>query len=176
MTKAILARVEAMMQIFRGGVRIRSTVLPLRIRGSAAQAVFAALLCLLCALQLWGGSGQICVRNLVVPGYPPVARMAQLEGSVTVEIEINADGKVTSAKAAGAHPILQRAAEANIRLWTFASRTESTDSTQRHTVVYVYRLTQEHMQCAQAVLHLPDRVEISHEKPEVMPETNSVKK
>jgi TonB family protein len=176
MITVILARVDAMMQIFKSIARKRSTVLPLRIRGFAAQAVLASLLCLFCAWHLWGGSGDICVRDLVVPGYPPLARMAKLEGSVTVEIEINADGKVTSAKAAGADPILQRAAETNIRLWTFGSRTESADSPQKHTVVYVYKLTKEYMRCAQVILHLPDRVEISQEPPKIVPATDSEKK
>ena len=89
--------------------------------------------------------------------------MARLQGSVSIEIEIGADGKVASAKAAGGDPILQRAAEKNLRLWRFDSPRDAKNLPLRHSIVYVYKLVDAYMKCPDIVFHLPDRVEISEE-------------
>lgn len=44
------------------------------------------------------------------PLYPPIARAARAQGTVTVEIVVNEDGDVISASAANGHPLLQQAA------------------------------------------------------------------
>ena len=44
------------------------------------------------------------------PEYPPIARAARASGTVTVQVTIDEEGKVISARAAGGHPLLQQAA------------------------------------------------------------------
>jgi len=45
-----------------------------------------------------------------VPEYPAIARAARAEGTVTVRVTFDEEGKVISARAAGGHPLLQQAA------------------------------------------------------------------
>ncbi|HYG09856.1 MAG TPA: TonB family protein [Pyrinomonadaceae bacterium] len=44
------------------------------------------------------------------PEYPAIARAARAEGTVTVQVTFDEEGKVISARAAGGHPLLQQAA------------------------------------------------------------------
>jgi periplasmic protein TonB len=46
------------------------------------------------------------------PGYPPLAKQLRIQGSINVQVLINEDGKVVSAKAMGGHQLLVNAAEA----------------------------------------------------------------
>lgn len=48
--------------------------------------------------------------SMPLPEYPAIARQAQASGSVTVEITVDEDGNVISAKAVSGHPLLQAAA------------------------------------------------------------------
>ena len=54
------------------------------------------------------------------PVYPPVARAAKAEGRVTVEVTVNEEGKVESARAVDGHPLLREAAVDAARQWEFA--------------------------------------------------------
>jgi TonB family protein len=49
--------------------------------------------------------------KMVMPIYSDVARKANIEGKVTVNITLDAEGNVTSAKAGNGHPFLRQAAE-----------------------------------------------------------------
>ncbi len=53
--------------------------------------------------------------------YPDIARAAQIQGTVDVEIIISSDGGVSSANAISGHPLLKQAAEKNIKTWRFDS-------------------------------------------------------
>jgi len=57
--------------------------------------------------------------NLPKPPYPPVARAAKASGPVVVQVTVDENGKVTSAKAVSGHPLLRPAAEAAARQATF---------------------------------------------------------
>lgn len=50
--------------------------------------------------------------SLPLPEFPPIARQAQASGSVTVQVTIDEEGNVISAKAVAGHPLLQAAAVA----------------------------------------------------------------
>jgi len=52
-------------------------------------------------------------------GYPDIARGAQIQGSVGIEIIISSDGAVSSTNAVSGHPVLKQAAGKNIRSWKF---------------------------------------------------------
>jgi TonB family protein len=53
--------------------------------------------------------------SLPRPPYPPIARAAHADGSVTVEITIDEDGNVVAARAVSGHPLLQAASVAAAR-------------------------------------------------------------
>ena len=46
------------------------------------------------------------------PAYPPIAKAARASGTVTVQVLVDEDGNVISAKAVSGHPLLQQAAVA----------------------------------------------------------------
>ncbi len=50
-------------------------------------------------------------KNLVKPAYPPAARAVNASGQVTVQVTIDEEGNVTSAKALSGHPLLRTSAE-----------------------------------------------------------------
>ncbi len=52
------------------------------------------------------------VVNLPKPNYPPLAKQIHLQGSVSIQVLIDENGKVVSAKALSGHQVLANAAEA----------------------------------------------------------------
>jgi periplasmic protein TonB len=52
------------------------------------------------------------VLNLPRPTYPPLAKQLRLQGSVSIQVLIDENGKVVSAKAVSGHQVLVNAAEA----------------------------------------------------------------
>ena len=62
----------------------------------------------------WINMGNLTAANairMVTPVYSPIAQRANIEGRVTVEVEINEKGDVVSAKAVSGHPLLRGSAE-----------------------------------------------------------------
>jgi protein TonB len=53
------------------------------------------------------------------PVYPPLAKAAGAQGPVTVQVLIDEQGRVLSAKATGGHPLLQQAAVQTAYRWKF---------------------------------------------------------
>ncbi|MGI8470211.1 MAG: energy transducer TonB [Pyrinomonadaceae bacterium] len=49
--------------------------------------------------------------NLVTPSYPPVARAVHASGAVNIQVMIDKQGNVETAKAVGGYPLLRQAAE-----------------------------------------------------------------
>src|SRR5207247_1880033 len=70
-----------------------------------------------------GGVLQGSATRRVEPAYPPLARAARVSGAVVVEVTIDEDGKVISARAISGHPLLKDAAVTAAQGWTF-QRTE----------------------------------------------------
>jgi TonB family protein len=67
-----------------------------------------------------GGVFQGSATKRVEPAYPPLAKAAQISGSVVVEVTLDEEGKVISARALSGHPLLKDAAVAAARAWKFA--------------------------------------------------------
>jgi TonB family protein len=59
------------------------------------------------------------IVTAVAPIYPPIARDARVTGEVFVDVEIDREGKVTSAKAVNAHKLLEQAVVEAARRWRF---------------------------------------------------------
>lgn len=130
------------------------------------------LFSLLALSALCRAAEPVWVRDIVVPDYPILAKMALLQGSVRVDIEIGPDGKVLLAKGSGGDPILLRAAENNVSRWSFVVASEVKDFPLKHTVIYLYKIQGERVvnpECPTVVLHLPDRVEITAQPPTLYP-------
>ena len=51
--------------------------------------------------------------------YPAIARAARAQGSVTVQVLIDEEGKVISAVPVSGHPLLQQSAASAVRQWRF---------------------------------------------------------
>jgi hypothetical protein len=77
------------------------------------------LLVLLISVTTLAQAADRAVRHIVSPGYPRLARIAQLQGPISVDVWIAPDGKIVSAKASGAHQLLLRETEDNVRKWIF---------------------------------------------------------
>jgi TonB family protein len=65
----------------------------------------------------------------VEPDYPPVLRMRQIGGTVKLQIEITAAGKVENPKVLGGNPILAESAVAAVKKWKYASGEATTTTT-----------------------------------------------
>ena len=52
----------------------------------------------------------LVVKQRVNPAYPPQARMARIQGDVSLDVALEADGSVASVKSFWEHPLLARAA------------------------------------------------------------------
>jgi TonB family protein len=77
----------------------------------------------------------ITVTYLESIAYPVVARDAQIQGAVEIEVIVSPDGDVISASANSGHPALKRSAEENIRRWKFAPGAKK-----RISIVYEFSL------------------------------------
>lgn len=74
------------------------------------------------------------VAGAAVPLYPPLARVAHVQG--VVHVKVTTDGRrVVGAHAEDGSKLLAVAAEENVRTWTFATHEPTT-----FTVTYLYKL------------------------------------
>lgn len=63
--------------------------------------------------------GQVCVRHLQVPEYPPIVRAAQWKGVADLTITVGARGQVVNVEGKGSLPILVDQAKENVKGWVF---------------------------------------------------------
>lgn len=61
------------------------------------------------------------VKSRVPPVYPEIAKRMKISGSVTVEVKVDADGKVNEVKTVSGNRVLSAAAEEAVRHWRFES-------------------------------------------------------
>jgi TonB family protein len=67
-----------------------------------------------------GGGLQESVTKRIQPSYPPLAMAAQVSGAVVVEVLVDEEGNVSSARAVSGHPLLKDAAVEAAREWKFS--------------------------------------------------------
>ncbi len=83
-------------------------------------------LCFLLIATAALSQGATCVRHLIPPEYPELARQSQITGTVVVRAKIDGNGRVIStsiADSTGAdrpHKLLEQAADQNLRKWRFS--------------------------------------------------------
>jgi len=105
--------------------------------------------------------------------YPRLAAMAQITGTVTLRIRIDSTGKVLDAKELSGHPILVKAAKANIKLWRFSPGLSGGEKAESEfDFNYVFELkgvSEASVQCSQLTYEYPDKVTITSEAPHMEP-------
>lgn len=79
------------------------------------------------------------ITSLQMPCYPPLARQAQLQGTVRVKLAVAGDGSVASAEALEGNPLLSKAAVASVRTWKFGTA-EGQNPLATPIVVFDYKL------------------------------------
>ncbi|MEK6321360.1 MAG: TonB family protein [Acidobacteriota bacterium] len=67
-----------------------------------------------------GGVFQGSATRRVEPEYPPLAKAARITGSVVVEVTVDEDGNVFSARAISGHPLLKDVAVTAAKDWKFS--------------------------------------------------------
>ncbi len=132
------------------------------------------ILFLLLSHSIGPGAERACIHSIVLPEYPRLALMAQITGTVNLDVEIGPDGKVQSVKASSGHPLLVRAAEKSALEWSFEVRSTKKQFPIRQTMVIVYKIEGAQTSsevCPTVILRPPDRMEIVTQPLEV--ETNT---
>ncbi len=87
---------------------------------------FLAMALLLTAVNLPAQETRKLVSN-PVPRYPDLAKNLRLSGVVKVQIIIAPDGKITSSKVLGGHPLFVTSVEETLKNWKYApAATETT--------------------------------------------------
>jgi TonB family protein len=111
----------------------------------------------------------IYVKHLEPPlRYPPVARAAQLQGSVIVTLTIAPNGTVLSTESAPGdsrtigYPLLREETEKLVKKWTFGC-VNATGTSYQWMIKFVYRLEGEGTSYddTKVVMDLPDQVTIT---------------
>lgn len=59
------------------------------------------------------------------PKYPPLARLAQIQGSVVVQVKVDSSGNVEDVHVVSGHPMLLATVTEAVRKWQFACRADS---------------------------------------------------
>lgn len=109
------------------------------VRFAIVALLFSACLSTPTAWASDSASGEVAVASLAPPVYPPMARVANIWGDVSVTVKIRSDGTVEHATATSGHPILVRAALDNARQMRFECRGCST-ATESYNVLYTFRI------------------------------------
>ena len=73
--------------------------------------------------------GSRTLKSYVRPVVPPIAQTMQLKGTVRLEVVISPNGKVTSIKSLGGHPLLVESATVAVTKWQFVPAPEPTTTT-----------------------------------------------
>jgi TonB family protein len=96
------------------------------------------------------------------PIYPAIARSLHLQGSVVLEVAIDADGKVTSVSAITGHPILYNASKGAALGWRFEAAPGGANNRQ---VRLTFEFNADRIGCNQVSVVGPYHLRISPEPP-----------
>ncbi len=69
------------------------------------------------------------LMNRVDPIYPPLARQARIQGTVTLNVVISKDGAVETVSVAQGHPLLVQAAIDAVKQWVYKATTMNGEPT-----------------------------------------------
>lgn len=117
---------------------------------------FESASCVMQAQPSPSGSGTVAVVALSPPVYPPMARVANIWGDVSMVVKIRPDGTIESVAPKSGHPILVQAAVDSARQTRFQCRGCSTGALS-YPMLYTLRIVAER-DCCRA-MNVPPRVE-----------------
>jgi TonB family protein len=114
------------------------------------------------------------VIKAVAPVYPLIAIAADVSGSVTVEVQLDADGKVTSARAVEGPKLLRPAAEHSAQRWVF-SRVTGKSKPRVARLIFSFKLMPKNVSSDELVpiFMPPYEVEVKSTKPEIVHRVDS---
>jgi TonB family protein len=101
------------------------------------------------------------VLKYVAPKYPPAAKAVRASGEVIVNVKIDKDGKVVSAKVLSGHPLLQAISAKFAQMWLFSSDNLAERECQ---IVFAFVLTKKEKLNAD-ILRKPNRLEVFSDIP-----------
>jgi hypothetical protein len=116
----------------------------------------------------------VAPKHIELPSkYDSVARVARLQGTVTVRLTVSGDGDVITAEPSSTdallreHPILQAKTGALTRRWKFTCSGCSKDGKYQYNVTFIYKLEGKESKYddTQIALDLPDQVIIKANPP-----------
>jgi len=107
--------------------------------------------------------------------YPEIARIARLQGRISLRLRISSAGAVLDAQANATdtllkeHPLLQRETARAVRRWTFECANCPPEAEYAHVVTFVYRLEGPEAQHSTShfTLDSPEHVTVTTNPPQV---------
>lgn len=87
-----------------------------------------------------GSEGQVTLSRLSPPVFPPLARVARVNGEVEIALQVRQDGSVESAAVVKGHPLLKAAALDSARQSEFECR-ECGEGLTAYTLLYTFAYT-----------------------------------
>jgi TonB family protein len=108
---------------------------------------------------------KVGVAHYALPGYPPIAKQAMVQGDVRLQLHLDGTGKVVTVEPLSGHKMLQDAAVETAKQWQFVCiDCLSTTVLSEHTLTFRFALDGYCLRCYE--FSLPDLVTIRTEKPE----------
>jgi len=105
--------------------------------------------------------------------YPGLAAAARITGTAVLRVRVDGGGNVLSTRGLSGHPVLVKAAEANLRLWRFSTLGQRRQKAETEfDFTYVFQLkggSDTSRPCSGLTYEYPDRVTIVSEAPHLMP-------
>jgi TonB family protein len=120
-----------------------------------------------------GSSQQPAVLRAVAPVYPVVAASARVSATVTVEVQIDVEGKVTSSHVVEGHKLLDKAAENAARRWVFAASKDEVARSAHLTFTFILMPEGTLADELSPVFVLPYQIEVRRTIPKVVDSPNA---
>jgi outer membrane biosynthesis protein TonB len=79
------------------------------------------MILIVAALIPASAQSQVCVKQLSVPDYPPVAQAAQWTGVIDLTVKVGERGQVVGVDGSTSPPILAQKAKENVKEWVFCT-------------------------------------------------------
>jgi TonB family protein len=133
----------------------------MRISKTTMVVILFLLGCGLAALRIsLASASDTPVVGADLPLYPALARTANIQGKVELQVTTGADGRVVSALAKGGHPLLERAALDNVKTWRFAGQSERTVTYEFRVEARAVNSFDDYYRYGSILFHPPNSVEI----------------
>jgi len=101
-----------------------------------------AVLALSSLVLFWAADNdndQRAILHMEVQTYPPIARGAQIQGEVNLNIVVSKDGRVASVASSTGHPMLAAPSLENVKTWVFTKADQETNEK----ITFVYKLQEQ---------------------------------